>query len=966
MQQGVSVVKASAGSGKTFRLTSDYIDLLLSGDEQSYKHILAVTFTNKATDEMKSRVIERLHKLSQGSGKDAGKARLRLRRLLHDYSCFSVSTIDKFFQTVMRSFAREIGQYASYRVELDTDAVLSQVVDLMIDSIEDPQHVNLLQWLREYSFDLVEQGGNWNISGPLNKMARQFLDESFLLRMREAGSRGADVIGDRVSLKAFLKKLDGIVKDYDDTAEAIGKEGLALLEKHGFAPDKVYQGSRGATMYFKKWAEHNFPDNPPSESYIDGAIKKFPDHASLEAMFEKVKAHFSEPLKQKKTAALIRENLYLLGIYSDLQRLLDEYLKENNVVLLQLSTDLLSRIIADDDTPFVYEKIGNRYDNLMLDEAQDTSLMQWNNFRPLFRNSQASGGCNLIVGDIKQSIYRWRGSDWRLMRDYLKRDLAAGFLHGETLDENWRSGKAVIDFNNSLFGNVGGILSADSERSQFAEEVSEIYSDSFQNQPKEHEDDPEGFVRLGFIRKNSEEASSWKDAALERMISDISGLLSEGFDYKDITVLVRTNREGGIVADALIAAGISVLTEDSLQIGSSPCIAKLMSLLGWLVNPDDPVGELQSREFKDMLPDIRPGSIYETCEQLLACEALSHAEQDLPFINAFLDAVLAFQEKYGSSLRAFVKWWEDAGHKKSICAPDGQNAVRVMTIHKSKGLSLEAVIIPFCSEGFTPTFFHQPTIWCSTPESFGGPALVPLRASSSLKGTYFEKDFEQERLFELIDVINTWYVAFTRPRSRLLIYAPLGDQSNDLKASCIENMLYLHFGKQLNEDGVLELGVREPFVREHETSSLVDDPQPAFEASSPGEGSLKLSLHGDDYFAEDKSARQRGIESHGEMARIDISPEYEALSGFRHWFDGTFRVMNEASIVDGSGEIRRPDRVLLSRDGGQVIVIDYKFGKPHSDHRRQVREYVSLMRQMGYASVTGYLWYLSTNHILQV
>ena len=966
MQQGVNVVKASAGSGKTHRLTHDYINLLLSGDENGYKHILAVTFTNKATDEMKSRVIRGLYEISEEGTERSKEAGRRLRRLLHDYSCFSVSTIDKFFQTVMRSFAREIGQYASYRVELDTGAVLDQVVDLLLDSIEDREHENLRKWLRDYSFDLVERGDGWDISRPLKEMAEQFLDESFLIKAREAG-QGRELMGDKASLKAFLNHLEGIVKSFEDEAAAIGKDGLKLLSDNNVAPDSLYHKARGAAMIFKKWASQNIETKCPTDGYIDGAIRDFKqDPSALEAIFNRVKTHLGTPLKLCNTARLVRNNIYLLGIYNDLQRILDEYLKENNVVLLQLSTDMLSRIIAEDDAPFIYEKIGSRYEHLMLDEAQDTSLMQWNNFRPLFRNSQSSGAYSLVVGDIKQSIYRWRGSDWRLMSDYLSRDLSDGLMSWHQLDENWRSGAAIVNFNNSVFLNVAGTLAQDPDRCRIAEKVKEIYSDCRQSLPDRRKHDPEGYVRLEFISKDECDSGSWRDEALRRMIADLGELLAEGYDYKDITVLVRTNREGAFVAAALMDSGVSVLTEDSLLIGSSPCISKLMSLLSWLVNPDDPVSGLQVREFKDSLPENKATSLYETCEQMLGSGMLSHKEEDLPFINAFLDAVLAFQEKYGSSLRAFVKWWEDTGRKKSICAPDGQNAVRVMTVHKAKGLSLDAVIIPFCKEEFRPSNLHQNVIWCHCPEQLGASLLIPLKSSSKLQSSLFEKEYEEERCLKHIDVVNIWYVAFTRSKSRLFVYAPLPFRPKDgFKPSSMENVLYMQFENKL-VNGRFESGRRQAFVRKTDASALVDDPQPAFCTASMGEGRLRLSLRGDNYFAQDKSARREGVERHEEMARVVVSAEYEALSGGRHWFDGSYDVMNEASIVDAVGEIQRPDRVLISKDGSKVVVIDYKFGQPHSGHNAQVRRYVSLMREMGYPETEGWLWYISTGEIVRV
>ena len=434
MQPPVSLVKASAGSGKTHRLTQDYLDLLLADDPLRYKHILAVTFTNKATDEMKSRVIEELYKLAHSDDARASLAADRLRRMLHDYSCFSVSTIDKFFQTVMRAFAREIGQYASYRVELDDDAVLSQVVDLMLASMDEPEGAILLDWLRRYSFDLVEQGKSWSIGASLREMASHFLDESFLLKMRSVPS----IIADKALVEAFRGKLSAMISGFEQKAKRLAAEALALMQAHGRGPADFKGKSRGPMLVFSKWATGDFA--APNAERLRQSFDDFPDRDGMSRIVEEAITLYDNGIRDYNSAWLIRDNMHLLGIYADVLHHLQAFLQENNVVLLRQSTELLSRIIADDETPFVYEKIGNRYDHLMLDEAQDTSLLQWNNFRPLFANSVAQGYHNLVVGDIKQSIYRWRGSDWRLMSDYLYRDLGPAAIHDETLAENCKTG----------------------------------------------------------------------------------------------------------------------------------------------------------------------------------------------------------------------------------------------------------------------------------------------------------------------------------------------------------------------------------------------------------------------------------------------------------------------------------------------------------------------------------------------
>ena len=966
----VTLVKASAGSGKTHQLTQYYKELLLgdgskpdgskSADSDRYKHILAVTFTNKATSEMKSRIIEALYACSQRPDDDDSKnAEAYLSRMLHDYSCFSVSTIDKFFQTVMRAFSRELGQYASYRVELDESAVIDQVVDSLLDSIADPANRDLLDWFRTYSFSLAERGKSWNIADPLKEMSRHFLDESFLIKMR----LDSGILEDRNKIKAFAGKVNGMIGRFEQECRRIAQAVEELARRYDRGLDDFKWKKNGPMTVFRKWQKGDYA--APNVDRMDKAFDDFPAQAEMAALVGEAIRHHAAGWIDYNTAVLIRDNLHLLGIYADVLRGLQTYLKEHNVVLLRQSTDLLNRIIDRDDTPFVYEKIGNRYDHLLLDEAQDTSLLQWNNFKPLFLNSAAQGNSCLVVGDIKQSIYRWRGSDWHLLSDYLKNDLGEDAVQTETLSENWRSGSTIVDFNNEFFGQAGQMLAVlDPDREQIGAEIKDIYSDSHQDVPEKKKDKPQGYVQLTFFSREEGDPAgkdAWHEQALERMRTDIDRLLQKGYASKDITVLVRKKSEGAEVASYLIGHGISVLTEDSLQIGASPCISRLMAVLSRQVDPDDPVAQILTECLGAEAVVTESASLYETCERLLGEPALAHTEADLPFIYVFLDAVLAYQEKYGSSLRGFVKWWEESGRELSVCAPDGQDAVQVMTIHKSKGLTREAIIIPFVEEDFVREPIHQPTLWCETSGPFAELGLIPIKAREGLKNTRFAKAFEQELLLQHVDVINNWYVAFTRARSCMLLYAP-----RQRKKKGISDLLYAVFAPKMQDDGSCIFGQLSGPSSETEDKRLLDDPQGAFTRVAMSSDRLRLSLHGGDYFSQEENARQQGVEQHRQMAQVDADPELEARSGGRHWFDGTYRVLNEASIVAADGEIFRPDRVLVAPDGSRVVVIDYKFGKPRPDHRRQVRNYVSLLQQMGYPSVEGWLWYVPSSEVEQI
>ncbi len=957
MQPVVKIVKASAGSGKTHRLTQEYIGLLLKGDAQRYKHILAVTFTNKATDEMKQRVIEELYNLSKGIGPRAEEARKRLSLILHDYSCFSISTIDRFFQGVMRAFAREIGQYASYRVELDTGAVLEQAVDLLIDGLDDPANAALLTWLQDYSFELIESGGKWNVREPLKAMAELFFREDFRLLLREAPGH---ILEDKPAIRAFGDLLDKLRYGFEERMVSLGRRGLAAMEAGGRCPEDFKGKSRSPFMVFRKWAFWKRGDDipVPKESLYD-SFNGF-HSMDLDACVADAFRLFDEPLREYRSYQLVQENLSLLGVYSDIFRFLSDYLQDNNVVLLSQSSDLLSRIISDDDTPFVYEKIGNRYDHLMLDESQDTSLLQWSNFRPLFTNSIAQGQANLIVGDVKQSIYRWRGSDWHLLGEQIARDLGPGNIVETALEENWRSGQAIVSFNNEVFSHLKGAIAADAPAG-VADQVEKLYQDVVQTVPPQRLDKPAGRVKLQFL-----DSEDWKAAALEGMVSDIRDLSRAGYRYRDITVLVRTNSDGATVANYLIGQGIGVVTEDSLLIGASPCISQAVALLHAMVDPEDPVNQLMVEGLEVPPVDAFRGSLYEICERLLDT-ITPRTASDVPFIHAFLDQVLAYQQKYGSSLRGFVKWWDEAGCKKSICAPDGQDAVRVMTIHKSKGLSLEAVIIPFVNESFTPVSSRQiPTLWCKTSGPLAPIGLVPIKATKQVEGTLFQGDLQRERVNQYIDVINMAYVAFTRAKSHLILYAPLPENPSDYTVKRISSLLYRHFASRLDRENRWCSGPLEAFRPDVEQSALVADSQLSFETLPLGDQRLRLAFRAGDYFADEPSVRLQGIERHRAMASVETDDDLERQSGGRHWFDGTYRVMNEVSIVDASGEIHRPDRVLVARDGSRVIVIDYKFGKEISTYKRQVRDYMTLLRQMGYPSVEGWLWYVTDNRIVQV
>ncbi|MBO7584728.1 MAG: UvrD-helicase domain-containing protein [Bacteroidales bacterium] len=382
----IDIYKASAGSGKTHTLTQKYLQYLLQSDDaDAYRHILAVTFTNKATDEMKQRVLDTLSKEARKDSPDGRKARRVLISILHDYSNFSITTIDKFFLQIIRAFAREIGQNGSSRVELDEQGVIASAVDSMLDSLEEEQNAPLLDWMVAYALESVEKGGSYDIASSLKEFSKLFLQEDFRIKK---GLPGVSFVQNRETIEEVRKLTADRMK--------------AFREKY-----------------------------PPRSRNVDDYARRV-----------------------NETDKIIMDSVGIMGISSDIYARMTEILREKNLVMLSESKETIRRLIDDSDAPFIYEKVGNRYDHLMLDEFQDTSRVEWSNFLPLYRESLAKGKDCMIVGDIKQSIYRFRGSDWETLNSGLARDFDPSQTHFDTLKINRRSAPNIIRFNNLLYVNI--------------------------------------------------------------------------------------------------------------------------------------------------------------------------------------------------------------------------------------------------------------------------------------------------------------------------------------------------------------------------------------------------------------------------------------------------------------------------------------------------------------------------------
>ena len=583
----LTVYRASAGAGKTHKLTGEYLTLLFTGPG-AFRRILAVTFTNKATDEMKTRIVDELYNLASGRKSDYVEllksayslTEIQVRKqaaqilidILHDYSAFNISTIDRFFQQTMRAFTREIGLQGGYGIEMDQELVLTTAIDNLLSDLEKPESKDLLGWLLRFAEDKIESGGEWNLRKDIMALSREVFKESYKA-FSEAVGRD---IEDKKALEDYKNELYGIIRSVEATAKELGERGLAILNKYGLKVTDFKGGSRSPLTLLDRLVQGEMKE--PSATFIgladnlDGCFTKtvslgtrqiigcaFED--GLNDCIKGIISLFGN-LTAYNTAREIVRYYYTLGILTDVSRQIAAYREEKNVMLIADTTELLSKVIEGSDAPFIYEKTGTHVDHYMIDEFQDTSGMQWNNFRPLIEESLAHSRDNLIVGDVKQSIYRFRNSDWKLLDGQVQADFSPEVVHEETLKDNWRSCRNIVEFNNALFTTLPGVLQAvynealsvsslsEEQRAAFFTKIMSAYDKSFQQVPPPFMQ-KDGHVRIEFLSGDNEK--DWKEEALGRLPGVLEKLQDNGYALKDIAILVRTNQEGAQVADTLLA-----------------------------------------------------------------------------------------------------------------------------------------------------------------------------------------------------------------------------------------------------------------------------------------------------------------------------------------------------------------------------------------------------------------------------
>lgn len=1025
MSKPLKIVNASAGSGKTYTLVQEYLRIILH-DKNPFKFrtILAMTFTNKAANEMKSRILQGLIELAKPAHdkspkefeflKDTARnlgiapqlieerAQKIRNQILHNYSAFSVMTIDKFTHRIIRTFAKDLNISVDFDVELDIKTLRKNVTDLLFDQIG--RDADLTNLMMRYARTNLNQDKSWNFSG-------QVFDFSDLL-FKEDAIKSISLLR-KLSSDDFLKVQEDLQAENAKITQAIernAREALDLVNSKGLHSDDFQGKSNSVLSFFKRIAKGNYEKASDTiYSYVRDQKWAHPQSSQpgivaeiaplLETYFNQIHDLLDGAQKKLILNKEILKNLNNLSLLNHLLSLVEGIKEEQNILLISDFYKKIAEIIVNEKIPFIYERMGNRYEHFLLDEFQDTSHLQWINMIPLIHNSLAAGNTNLIVGDGKQAIYRWRSGEVEQFtnlpnRIYNPENIASlneaekqfrESGEAQVLTHNFRSAPVIVAFNNALFSELSKKL---------APQIQYIYAGADQVPTQRFE----GYVEA-FLSDGLEEPKQ-----LDYIHEVIQRSLQKGYRWQDICILVRTNRNGSKIADFLARKGIKVISPDSLFIGKDQHVKFIFSLISASAVSADRNFKIKALEhFASLILKEDPGALIESLRSeltKLSIEEIFKMRQislkrytafdnlyeyasylvtvfklDLltnPYLQFFLEEIHLFEKRHNSNIRDFMDWFNTKGAERSIVSPEGADAVQVMTIFKAKGLEFPIVICPFFDWKLD---LHKQISWVEN-EASGLPAFF-VNMTKDIKSTSLSPVFNAEEAKFYLDQMNLLYVAFTRPEVALFISA--NTKIAPSPASLWLKDYFKSVGWESNAPDCVHKGVFDyanlpkkatapNFVMNLDFPKL-DRPQLSFKSAEIWNidelderrlfgSKLHLVLSklskAEDLDATLEACHRKGLiedEDRG-LLRTEILKLLDEPQFLRYF---AAKCLNEKVILNAKGKKLIPDKIVCFEN--ETLVVDFKTGQVLDEHQKQVAEYIAILREMNFPSVRGELYY---------
>ncbi|MBN8692791.1 MAG: UvrD-helicase domain-containing protein [Bacteroidetes bacterium] len=1042
MDKKFLIYKSSAGSGKTYTLVKEYLLLALSDSSTKpfhYKKILALTFTNKAAAEMKHRILEALKNISTHSSKTKDlsstisyslkispeelqqRSKLLLSEILHNYTDFAIGTIDSFTHKIVKTFAYDLKLPVNFNIETNTSEFYEKVVSSLLSKIGENDELTKL--LIRYSSENAADNSSWDPQARLLEFTNLIQKEDAGINIEKLKDFSSD------ELNKVQVKVSTYLSEFTKKINEAGNAGIHLIKTNKLQTSNFNYGNTGPQKIFYKWAafKKNKIEDILSKRTVD-AIEKNKwhndkaDSRSIDTIFNITPQlnhlaaetlNYIEANKEKYSLfQLIQKNIYALILLNEIQKLSNDLREEEQIVFISDFNNKIAKIVADEPTPFIYERLGERYNHYLLDEFQDTSTLQWHNLLPLIDNSLASNNFNLIVGDGKQSIYRWRNANVKQFQQLPfienpesnpnlseRESTLISQFEGKFLDTNYRSCEKIVAFNNTAFEYLPKLL--------LSEEFQKIYDHQSQKIKKENG----GYVSINYGESTKEEVDTTNFTCI---LDKITLALKDGFNYNDICIIVRNNYHGNAIANHLIQNNIPVISSDSLLLKNNQEINCILNFLKHLNNNNDIISaaaviayctsnltntELHlhklhlTKNLYQVLNELgikltseifAKKNIFDSCIEIIS--ALQLNKKNAQYIRFFLDEVNEYLVNKTGSINDFLIWWEKRETQASLIIPEGTNAVKVMTIHKSKGLEFPVVILPYLNW----EVFKSDNAWVNLENENTELPVAVFKISNAIADAGLKAVFEKEKNEQYLDNINLLYVAFTRAVERLHIISFKSDsQKKENISSWVKKLIETEFPQHTS--GFLEIGsLSRKLDSQEEKNKIPNFNLPTLHFNDNNnlvriKGSHLLKLK-----EASETAIENGIKTHYVLSTIhspeDLNsalddllvsgvitqnekPELESkIHNILHhpiihdYFKKGVQAKNEAEIITESGEILRPDRVIL--EDTTATVIDYKTGQPNTKkYAAQMLKYSDALSKMGYSSVKKIIVYIDENKV---